>query len=308
MIEREKTLLNYLPFGVLILGNKNEVIYMNPWAERTLGKKLEQELSLRDIFSDENIRVFSFATGRVRDRNQPLNFRMVEGERFFEVYLSPITNEENVIGIVAVVQEITEEIKRASGRASFLKSLMNRIEGALVDIKNVINALLKGEKEKGELSAKDLLDSLKKIESDLFRVRSISYFPAKRCEIELGYILRMVTVGFSEELEERGIKLRFNSGTLPVTVFCSQDELERILVTIFREIVSRAEGDEIWISVDERKIKDARFGVCLITFRGIANRDVFREVEEFAKNEEGMFEVISMENMGTTVGLALPAI
>jgi len=297
MIEREKTLLHFLPFAVLILDEKNEVVYLNPKAEEVFSRRFggDEKISIKDILSEENLKVFSFVAGRVRAKGEPASFFIQEEGKFLELFLSPIHKEKDVIGLLIAVVDQTESMKSTFTKLSFVLGIVGESVKLLEDLKDFSNV---------PSTASDLL---KKLEENLFKIKKeLSSFSEKRGRADFKYVVKGVIDEMKGEFLKRNVNITYRSTSSSLNVFFNRDEFENFLIFLLKEMAGR--GENIWVTVEEGKIDDMRYGVCLLTFSGEIDRKLLQPFEDFIKREDGIFEVLSIEEVGTTIGIAFPSI
>jgi hypothetical protein len=297
MIEREKTLLHFLPFAIIVLDEKNEVIYLNPKAEEVFNRRFggDEKLSIKDILSEENLKVFYFVAGRVRTKGEPAAFMVQEAEKFLELFLSPIHKEKDVIGLIITVVDQTESMKSTFTKLSFVQGIFSEAEAIIENLK----------------SSSDIpsvfSDLLKKLEESLIKIkRELTSFSEKRGRADLKYVVKGVIDEIKEEFIKRGVNINYRSTPSSLSVFFNREEFENFLIFLLKEMAGK--GEDIWVTLDEGIIDGTRYGVCLLTFSGEIDIKALQPFEDFVKKEEGIFEVVSIEGVGTTLGIALPSI
>jgi hypothetical protein len=297
MIEREKTLLHFLPFAILILDEKNEVVYLNPKAEEVFNRRFgsDEKLSIKDILSEENLKVFSFVAGKVRAKRESASFLIQEEEKFLELSLSPIHKDKDVIGLIVTVVDQTESMKSTFTKLSFVQSIFGETEKIIENLKISLNP------------SSPAHDLFKKLEENLFKIkREITSFSEKRGRADLKYVVKGVIDEIKVEFLKRGVRVNYRSTPSSLSVFFNREEFENFLLSLLKEMAGKA-GD-IWVTVEEGKIDETRYGVCLLTFSGEIDRKNLQPLEDFIKKEDGIFEILGIEGVGTTIGIALPSI
>ena len=297
MIEREKTFLHFLPFAIFVLNEKNEVIYNNPKAEEVFNRRFgsDEKFSIKDILSEENLKIFSFVAGKVRTKNEPASFMVQEEEKFFELFLSPIQKEKDVIGLIMTVIDQTESMKSTFTKLSFIQSMFSETEALLENLKNSLN------------NPSDIQTFLKKLEDNIISIKKgLKTFSENRGRAELKYVVKGIIDEIKDEFLKRGISINYRSTPSSPSVFLNREQFENFLIFLLKEMAVK--GENIWVAVDEGKIDDTRYGICLLTFSGKINIESLQPFEEFIRKEAGIFEVVSIEGVGTTVGIALPSI
>lgn len=299
MIGREKTLLHFLPFAILVLNEKNEIIYINPKGEELFNFTfvLNERVSIKNILSDENLKIFSFVAGRVRAKGENTFFMVQEDEKFLELFLSPIHGEKDVIGLLITVVDLTEEVKSTFTKLSFVKGIFSEAESILENLKSSLD------------NPSSLPPTLKKLEDSLMKIKmELVTFPAKKGKVELKYVVKIIIDEMEGELSKRGLKINYRFTPSPVSIFINKEKFERFFFFLLKEIPANTDGGHIWVTVDEGRIDNTRYGLCILTFSGKIDRDSLQPLEDFVKEEDGMFEIVEVEGIGTTIGIALPSI
>ncbi len=309
MIKGHKTLLHYFPQAVIILGQNNEVVYMNPPARSIFGVEEDEELTIKDLIDENNMRLFSFAAGKVRTKKEVFTFQIQEKDRFLKLSISPVVEKDDVTGLLILIEDITEEMKSAFTKSYLIRNILERIEFSLKNLKETMEKIsrIKGIEESDKLF--ELLPAMKKIEQELSIAKDASVISPKKIEMEMGGVIKGIIKGLEEEFHAKGINLNYKTSSSIPRVFINREEFEGITISLLKEILSKInEKEDIWITVEERALNEIKYGICLITSSVEVPEVLLDEMKKYVEKEDGIFEFSKIEGIGSSVGIALPSI
>lgn len=139
-----ETILNYMNDGIIAYNRNGEVIHINPAAKRLLYNKLSDIVSFDEFMSTLGIELSIEQVTNDRNNCEPsqkVQFR----DRFFKVQLAVFTDEnEQVDGIITVIQDITEEQKLEKMRREFVANVSHELRTPLTSVKSYTETLLDG--------------------------------------------------------------------------------------------------------------------------------------------------------------------
>jgi two-component system sensor histidine kinase VicK len=150
-----ETIFNYMTDGVIAFNLKGEVIHTNPAARSILGDEC-------DLINFKDYAVKYGFTYSVEDvlylksrKSKEVSLEIVG--RTVRIYFAVFTDEEgNPEGIIAVLQDITEQQRLENMRKEFVANVSHELRTPLTSIKSYTETLLDGAIEDREASEKFL--------------------------------------------------------------------------------------------------------------------------------------------------------
>ncbi len=139
-----ETILYYMNDGIIAYNRCGEVIHINPAAKKLLYNKVSDIVSFDEFMNTLGIEL---TIDRItRDRSICGPFQKVQyKDRFFKVQLAVFTDENNQLdGIITVIQDITEEQKLEKMRKEFVANVSHELRTPLTSVKSYTETLLDG--------------------------------------------------------------------------------------------------------------------------------------------------------------------
>ena len=139
-----ETILNYMTDGIIAYNKSGEVILTNPAAEKLLKSKVTEIVSFDEFMSILGIKL---NMDRITHDNSiigPLH-KVQYKDKFIKIHLAIFTDENNnTDGIIAVIQDITEEYKLDVMRKDFVANVSHELRTPLTSVKSYTETLLDG--------------------------------------------------------------------------------------------------------------------------------------------------------------------
>ncbi|NLE26130.1 MAG: cell wall metabolism sensor histidine kinase WalK, partial [Clostridiaceae bacterium] len=139
-----ETILNYMTDGIIAYNRNGEVILTNPAAEKLLKSKVTDIVSFDEFMSILGIEL---NMDRIIGENnviEPLH-KVSYKDKYIKIHLAVFTDENNQTdGIIAVLQDITEEHKLDIMRKEFVANVSHELRTPLTSVKSYTETLLDG--------------------------------------------------------------------------------------------------------------------------------------------------------------------
>ena len=139
-----ETILNYMTDGIIAYNRTGEVILTNPAAEKLLKSKAADIVSFDEFMSTLGIKL---NMGSIISDNkiiEPLH-KVQYKDKYIKIHLAIFTDENNQTdGIIAVLQDITEEHKLDIMRKEFVANVSHELRTPLTSVKSYTETLLDG--------------------------------------------------------------------------------------------------------------------------------------------------------------------
>jgi two-component system sensor histidine kinase VicK len=303
-----ETILNYMTDGVVAFNVKGEVIHVNPAAvnmtsvERIEGgtfNSYAEKFGL-DFTIDELLNLDSYKT-----KETVIN----AGGKSIRVYFAVFADEnKKPEGIIAVLQDITEQEKLENMRREFVANVSHELRTPLTSIKSYAETLLDGALEDRETAGKFLgvinseVDRMTRLVKDLLQLSSLDN---KRMRLDIkrnsiSTLIRKVCDKMEMEAQskDQSLECTIEEG-LPDMSF-DYDRIEQVVLNILSNAIKYTlKGGKISVFLSragsEAEIRVADTGI------GIPGEDLPRIFERFYRVDKAR----SREMGGTGLGLSI---
>ncbi len=302
-----ETILNYMTDGVIAFNLKGDVIHANPAAKKMLGideidlgfnefaKMYNTDITLEEITYLEIL--------STKEADVPV------GSRFLKMYFAVFTDENKKReGIIAVLQDITEQQKLDLMRREFVANVSHELRTPLTSVKSYSEALLDGALENREISERFLevinaeADRMTRLVRDLLQLSRLDNHQMKWNMKQMSFLelVKKCTERLKIEADVKKQSLKsYAIGEIPGIVG-DRDRLEQVILNIISNAIKYTPEDgEITIytgkSYNEVYVKVKDNGI------GIPEEDLPRIYERFYRVDKAR----SRELGGTGLGLSI---
>ncbi len=142
--KKVETILHYMTDGIIAYNRAGEVIHTNPAAMEILGGKLTEILPFDEFMETLGIDLKILQIDQDRMIWQPLH-KIQYLDKYIRIQLAAFTDENNAIdGIIAVLQDITEEHNLEKMRREFVANVSHELKTPLTSVKSYTETLLDG--------------------------------------------------------------------------------------------------------------------------------------------------------------------
>ena len=142
--KKVETILNYMTDGIIAYNRSGEVIHTNPASKQILDNKLTELLAFNTFMETMEIDLNIDQINQEQIIDEPLH-KVQFRDKFLRVQLAAFTDENNRIdGIIAVLQDITEEHKLEKLRREFVANVSHELRTPLTSVKSYTETLLDG--------------------------------------------------------------------------------------------------------------------------------------------------------------------
>ncbi|MCR4436308.1 MAG: ATP-binding protein [Clostridiales bacterium] len=310
-ISREKnkieTILNYMTDGIIAFNLQGEVIHANPASRKMLGvgefdknfndfsRQYELGIRLEDV-------LYLGSTGN-KERNVE-----VDG-RYLRVHFVVFTDEEDKAGgVIAVLQDITEQEKLDKMRREFVANVSHELRTPLTSIKSYAETLMDGILEDRDTAERFLsvinseADRMTRLVKDLLQ---LSRFDSRQMQWniqDLSFVDLVTGTVEKMQLEARDKDLCVESyviGDIP-NIKGDRDRIEQVVLNVLSNAVKYTpRGGKITVYIG--KIYSDVYMKVVDTGIGIPREDLPRIFERFYRVDKAR----SREMGGTGLGLSI---
>ncbi len=307
--ERSKldTIFTYMAEGVIAVDRNNEIIHANIIGMNLLGLgKNDLDRGVKLDFKLLNIRNIDYD-----DLDSLEGSRVVKiGSEILKVKHAPFKNkieEENIGGLIIVLQDITREHKLENMRKEFVANVSHELKTPITTIKSYAETLLEQEVDK---ETSDIFltvidgeaDRMNRLVMDLLQLSNLDYRKTKweKESLSINALIEEVAFKLNYAIEEKNQDLRMDLAQGLKEIELDKDGIEQVLSNLLSNAIKYTGEDgrleiKTWSEEDQIHIRISDNGP------GISEEDLARIFERFYRVEKGR----SRELGGTGLGLSI---
>lgn len=142
--KKVETILNYMTDGVIAFNRHGQVIHINPAAKNILTNRFIDSVTFDEFMKSLDIGLDIAQINEEQVISEPVH-KVQYQDRFLRVHLATFTDDNNnVDGIIIVLQDITEEHKLEKMRREFVANVSHELRTPLTSVKSYTETLLDG--------------------------------------------------------------------------------------------------------------------------------------------------------------------
>jgi len=329
-----ETVITHMTDGILVFDNYGVLSHKNPAAIRML--KLSNVIGYKDVFEPlvhieykELLKDIEFTTKKI-----DLNI----GEAYYSVDFAKYMDKEgSVIGVISVVQDITEHKKLEKMQKEFVANVSHELRTPLTTIKSYAEMLLEGVAEDPEISTRFLgvinneSDRMTALVQDLLELSKIDNKKAvlETEVIDLKFLVKKAIDNYRIVAKNSQQELTFEVGDLEYLVLGDVNRINQVLNNLLSNAIKYSgEGAKIHVSIfsnpryhmigvsdngmgipeeDLDHIFDRFYRVDKARSRAMGGTGLGLAIaKEIMELHKGKIEVKSKVNVGTTFTILLP--
>jgi signal transduction histidine kinase len=227
--------------GVVVLNVRREPVLMNPRAERYLGKRFRDGLTLAELFPDLDA---SAAIEGVLDAGAEAPARTVQmktGEIMLQVSVTPLARGGTTGGAIVILTDITASWKAEQDKNRFVSMVAHELKSPLSAIINYINVILTGMFDGSPAKVHEMLERCKiRGEALLDLVRDLLYINAREVgrvertieELDLKATLAAQLEFFRVQADKRRVVVSLDAPLAAYPVKSDRGDLDRIFMNL----------------------------------------------------------------------------
>ena len=310
--EALSSVLNLMQHGILAVDSSLNVILVTPAAKKLLGIKGRCEgrpvaAASKDVKLDDVLQQ-AMRQGNIYTNEVAARTTEGRGHRPLRLYVSPMKQDDQVIGALAMIEDISELRSLEQVRTDFAANVSHELKTPLTSIRGFVETLMNGAIDRPELAHKFLkiimleTERLTRLIND---VLSISKLESGQDDVPVERI-RIDKMAFdaadmlSIHASETNVTIHAHEKEEPVWVIGNHDRVEQMLINLIENgIKYNKNGGSVTVQVfsDEKNayISIADTGI------GIAEENIPRLFERFYRVDKGR----SRSMGGTGLGLAI---
>jgi two-component system phosphate regulon sensor histidine kinase PhoR len=307
------TVMNYMQNGILAVDAKLNLILVTPSAKKLLGitgsiyDPVPINQASRDVKLDKALLEAMNQDG-VYMTEVAMRTGMGRAHMPVRLYMTPMTKEGQVVGVVALVEDVTELRRLEQVRTDFAANVSHELKTPLTSIKGFVETLQNGAISKPETAQKFLkiimleADRLTRLINDILsisRMESGAERPPREY-VRLDKMAHEISEMLSILASEKDVTITSRKNKEPSFVHANSDQLEQMLINLIENAIKyNLHGGNVNVSVFNNQ-KTVNLLVS-DTGIGIAEEHLPRLFERFYRVDKGR----SRSMGGTGLGLAI---
>ncbi len=306
------TVMSQMQNGIVAVDQSLNLIFITPVAKKLLGvagnpenrpiNEISKDVKLDDVFT-EAMRQGGVYTNEVAARTA-----MGRGHRPLRLYVSPMRQDTQVVGALAIVEDITELRRLEQVRTDFAANVSHELKTPLTSIRGFVETLQAGAIDHPEMAHKFLniimmeTERLTRLINDIL---SISKLESGEDEVATERIrLDKKAYDICEMLmihaQEKQVTINCHLNKEPVYIIGNPDRVEQLLINLTENAIKyNVPGGTVTVQVfanaHEANVTISDTGI------GIAEENLPRLFERFYRVDKGR----SRQMGGTGLGLAI---
>lgn len=304
--------MNQMQNGIIAVDNNLRVMLITPVAKQLLGISGDpQGVHINEASTDvkmDQVLTDAMQQGGVYMNEVAARTAVGRGHRPLRLYVSPMRKENEVVGALAMVEDITELRRLEQVRTDFAANVSHELKTPLTSIRGFVETLLDGAIERPEMAKKFLniilmeSERLTRLINDILSISKMESgqndAPKERLRLDkMAYdVMEMLSI----HAQDKQIELHRPKLKEPIYIIGNKDHVEQMLINLIENgIKYNTPGGSVTVQVfannSEANLTVSDTGI------GIAEEHLPRMFERFYRVDKGR----SRSMGGTGLGLAI---
>ena len=306
------TVMSQMQNGIVAVDQNLKVIFITPVAKKLLGvsgnpenlpiNEISKDVKLDDVFT-EAMHQEGVYTNEVAARTA-----MGRGHRPLRLYVSPMRQDDCVVGALAIVEDITELRRLEQVRTDFAANVSHELKTPLTSIRGFVETLEAGAIDNPEMAHKFLkiimmeTERLTRLINDILSISKLESGDTEVAteRIRLDKKAHDVCEMLSINAADKQVTINNHLNQEPVYIIGNPDRVEQMLINLTENAVKyNVPGGSVTVQVfaneQEANVTISDTGI------GIAEENLPRLFERFYRVDKGR----SRQMGGTGLGLAI---
>lgn len=306
-ISREKSkleaIINYMEDGLIAINAEGEIIHSNPKAIKMISvdNQIDDDI-IGDLLSIYN-------SGRVDDGVGTKSIRIKS--LVLKVNFAPFLDEHsNKVGVVFVLQDITESEKLETMRREFVANVSHELKTPITSIKSYTETILDGHVDDPETQRVFLevvnteADRMSRLVSDLLELSNFDSNSIRLkkswCDVKALLNNCILKIRVTAEQKKQNVIMQMDENS--IQAFIDKDKIEQVVLNILSNAIKySSEAGNIYVELREGPDDTCFDMVIADSGIGIPEEDLERIFERFYRVDKAR----SRAHGGTGLGLAI---
>ncbi len=311
---RMESMVKSIPEGVIMLDQKDEVVVFNPQARMMLGFGLN--ISVTSKVLNEKLRLFGLdkmfkeSHREMRSIVREINIVQKNKSVVFRSSISPVKDiEGKIIGIVAILRDITREKEMDRMKTEFISIVSHELRTPLTTMKEftaIIADEIPGKLTEGQREYVNIIqgniDRLARLIGNLLNISKIESGTTelKKELVDVVKIVESVVLTLRPGINEKKINLRIVPYSPQIAIYADSDSVFQIFTNLINNAIKfTPDSGEIIVKMVD-KHKEVEF-IVKDTGIGIASESIDKVFDRFQQ----FGRTTGSGEKGTGLGLAI---
>jgi len=304
-----EAILNSMINGIIAVDSNKNILMINPICFDILNLPKDyvaQNESMYKIIRNEEIAAL-VENAIESGLSQVKELQYVHLDKILRIYINPIiTNEDEIIGSIVVLQDVTQVRKLEQMRSDFVSNVSHELKTPLTSIKGFVDTLKNGaiSDEGAATRFLDIIDiesdRLYRLINDILILSEIERMDKDydKDRVEVGSVIEEVVAMLSLKAEQKGLVLSATIGE-PLEMIGNRDRLKQMMINLVDNALKYTESGVVNVEMEavghwiKLSVRD--------TGIGIPEEHLERLFERFYRVDKGR----SRNQGGTGLGLSI---
>lgn len=335
--DKVETILRYMTDGIIAFDRDGSIIHINPVARKLMGIGSGSYPTFNDLFSKSDITITQISVlGHYEKIERIIS---INGAQLC-IYFAPFKTNKKSSGLVAVIQDVTEQQRLENSRREFVANVSHELRTPLTTVKSYAETLLDimsdEELDKDMLSSfletiNSETDRMTRLVKDLLLLSRLDYgvVDMYRDYFSVSELIEDTVRRLRRYADEKNQKLIYDPTNALPSYFGNSDRIEQVLTNIITNAIKYTpDGGSVFIStvyINNSiviKVKDTGIGIPEENLKHIFERfyrvDKARSrqmggtglglaiAKEIVESHGGSITISSVPDYGTDVMITLP--
>ncbi|MCL0081520.1 phosphate regulon sensor histidine kinase PhoR [Peptococcaceae bacterium] len=240
---RAKAILNSMGDGVIALDDQGRILMINPILEKTFKIDTQTSSGKKSIEIIRNYELDQLLRQVLRDK-QPLSCEikfLMPRPKVFKVYATPlIGNDDCMVGVVALMHDITERRQLENMRSEFVANVSHELRTPLTSISGFLETLLDGAVEDAQTTTRFLeimkqeTNRLTRLVDDLLKLSKLEdqKITFKKQPINISKVIYQTVQTFKPQAAEKDIQLHLTIADKIPQIKGDKDLIMQVMVNL----------------------------------------------------------------------------
>lgn len=310
-----RVIVNALVDGVLVINRENHIVLNNPAAAQLLGKTMESIVNkpLEHCIKDKDLSILPHMVSELQTKNLSAICREItlpsDAELHLRIHACPIKAEDEILGTVFVLQDISYLKKLDRMKSDFIAMVSHELKAPLTAIQQQIFTIAEGllgvvtEKQNEALSRiKIRIDNLLTLIKNLLDLSRIEAGQIVQCKepLQLNDIAQKVVELLSPQAAKKNIALHLKKAKNLPLIDADPNNMEEIFINLVSNalhytpegghivIKTGRQGEYVTIAVQDTGI-------------GIKKEDIPRIFDKFYRVQSDQTRMVSGSGLGLSI-------
>ena len=306
--DKVETILRYMTDGIIAFDRKGNIIHINPVARKLMNIESRYYPTFDELFSDCDITITQVSVLGHYERTER---RMSHNGMQLCIYFAPFKTNKKSSGLVAVIQDITEQQRLENSQREFVANVSHELRTPLTTVKSYAETILDilGDEEIDKEMLASFLetinsetDRMTRLVKDLLLLSKLDYriTDMQKDYFSISELIEDTVKRLDRYSEEKRIKIVYDPTNALPMYYGNCDRIEQVLTNIISNAIKYTpDGGSVFISSVfvynsiVIKVKDTGIGIPEESLKHIFER--FYRVDKARSRQMG----------GTGLGLAI---